>query len=380
MHIGVIGGGRMGKDVFDIFSRNGFQVTMYVRRADAAAALEDELLGPLRRRASKGGSRAAAAQEQLDRLKVTSSLQDLASCDLINENIAEDVALKQALFRQLDGICSSTCIFSTDSSFITPDLLTPAISHPGRMIGLHFFYPTRLTSFVEVIPGPQTDADVTGQVVELVRRLKVRPIVCQNVPGFLVNRLIPAFYIEGVIMLEEGHHTATEIDGAVKGSLTHLGPLESCDMIGLDIVEKGNVEFPHIWREGWLNPPLLHALIEAGRLGAKGGAGFYRYDDGKPIDETASLPVTARRHTVEPYGREEIIDRLYYTMVVEAFRQLDLGVGSEQDIDDTLREVLGFRVGPIQGARQQGLEQVRERLTALTRRFGDRFAPRGSLA
>lgn len=380
-HIGVIGGGRMGKEVFDICSRNGFAVTLYVRRADAAATLDEELLGALRRRAAKGGSRGEAAATQLTRLKVTTDLNELATCDLINENIAEDLAVKRPLLKQLEALVRPDCITTSDSSFLTPELIARDAVHPERILNLHFFYPTRLTSFVEVIPGEKTSASATERTMAFVRDLKVRPILCRSVPGFLVNRMIPAFYIEGVLLLEEGYFTAAEIDAAARSLLSMgAGPLEACDQIGLDLVAKEHPEFPDLWRQGWLEPLLLSKLVAGEHLGTKSGSGIYAYPEGKPVDQSASLPHTERFHAIPEYSRQDVIDRLYYNVVVEAFRQLDMQVGSEEDIDHTLKEVLGFRSGPIAASRAAGLAVVREKLLGLTQRFGERFAPRGSLA
>lgn len=380
LRIGVIGGGRMGKDVFDIFARNGHHVTMYVRRPEAALELEEELLGALKRRAAKGGARAEAAQQQLARLRVTCTLEDLADCDLINENVAEELSVKLALVARLEALVRPDCILTSDSSFLVPEKVAQGAQRPERILNLHFFYPTRLTSFVEVIPGAQTAQDVTEKVIEIVRSLKVRPIVCRSVPGFLVNRMIPAFYLEGCLMLEEGYFTAAEIDAAVTGPVTHIGPLAASDQIGLDLVGKENKEEPDLWREGWLHPSLLGLLVGQGRLGLKTGAGIYRYENGRPVDDASNLPRTARFQCVPAYSKQELIDRLFYNVVVEAFRQLDLQVGSAEDIDYTLKEVLGFRVGPIFWARQEGLDKVNARLQVLTERFGARFTPKGSLA
>lgn len=382
LHIGILGGGRMGKDVFDIFSRNGYAVTLYVRRAEAAAELEEQLLSALRRRASKPGARGEAAQAQLNRLKITTQLEDLASCDLINENITEDVALKQPLLRALETLIRPDCILTSDSSFNTPELIFAQAQQQARCLNLHFFYPTMLTSFVEVIPASFTSPDVTARVVEIVKSLKVRPILCRSVPGFLVNRMIPAFYLEGVLMLEEGYFSAAEIDALAKTHLLGMGagPLEASDQIGIDLVGKENRDFSDLWREGWIHPPLLKKLLEAGRLGPKSGKGIYAYPEGRPVDDTHNLPRTERYQSVAAYGQEDVVERLFYNVVVEAFRQLDLGVGSAEDIDHTLKEVLGFKQGPIAAAQQRGLANVKTRLETLTERYGTRFTPRGSLA
>lgn len=380
-HIGVIGGGRMGKEVFEIFMRNGHSVTLFVRRAEAAEQLDEELLGPLRRRAAKGGSRGEAAAVQLTRLKVTHDLKDLATCDVINENIAEDIGLKKALIADLEGLVRPDCIITSDSSFLTPDRIGEGARHPERIMGLHFFYPVRLTSFVEVIPAAFTSPEVTARVVELVHTLKIRPILCRSVPGFLVNRMIPAYYIEGVLLLEEGNFPASVIDGLAKSQLLEMGagPLEACDQIGLDLVAKEHPDEPDLWREGWIEPESLPLLVKAGRLGTKSGAGIYAYPEGKPVDDDTNLPRTSRFHAVTECSKQDIVDRLFYNVVVEAFRQLDLAVGSAEDIDHTLREVLGFRQAPIAWARAKGLAEVRAKLEDLATRFGSRFAPRGSL-
>lgn len=380
MKIGIIGGGRMAKDVFNLFQRFGHSVTLYVRRPDAASVLDEELLGVFRRRAASSSGRAAAAKEQLEKLKVTSTLEDLADCDLINENIAEDLEAKRVLFAQLEAVVRPDCILTSDSSFLTPDRIAEGLRNPGRFLNLHFFYPMKLTSFIEVIPGAQTAPEILAQVTDVARELKVRPILCRSISGFLVNRMIPAFYIEGVLLLEEGWYTASEIDQCMTAAHTHIGPLAACDQIGLDLVGKENSDTPDLWRAGWIHPTLLGKLVEQGRLGVKTGAGIFRYEGGKGIDETPLLPKTDRYQSLPRYERSDMIERLSYTMVVEAFRQLDLEVGSAEDIDYTLKEVLGFRTGPIVTGLAEGPERLRERLLTLAARFGERFMPRGRLA
>lgn len=376
--IGIVGGGHMGADIFGLFSKE-YDVTLWVRRQDAADALNEELLGPIRRRAQKDGKRGEAARAQLDRLRVTTDLEALADVDLISESVAEQVPIKRDVFARVGAIVRPDTILTSNSSYTIPRELADAAPHPERFAGLHFFFPAKFVPFVEIIPHEGTEQRVVAELSQLLEAVGKRPLlVGKQVVGFLVNRLITPFYTEGLHILGEGYYKASEIDALVRGKMTVRGPVESVDQIGTDVALSGEMRFPHEKRPGDYMPVILPWLNVFGRLGVKTGAGCYLYEDGHPHDAPDLPVIFGRAGDPGPYSPQDILDRLWYGMILDAYRARDLGAGTEEDMEWCLNQILGISEGPFTYVRRLGKAEVRRRMETLAERFGERFAPRGS--
>jgi 3-hydroxybutyryl-CoA dehydrogenase len=277
--IGVVGAGTMGHGIAHVSAQAGFQVVLFdVTRAAAEAGLskiEKNLAVGVEKKKVTPEAKAAA----LARLSVTDTLADLSACQLVIEAAPEKLALKQELFRTLSGLCAADAVLATNTSSLSLTEIAAAASHPGRVVGLHFFNPVHLMKLLEVVRALQTSDETVERVRAYGAAIGKQLIVVKDSPGFASSRLGVALGLEATRMLEEGVASAEDIDQAMKLGYGHpMGPLELGDLVGLDVrlaiaeylyAETGSATFRP--------PQLLKKLVRAGKLGKKTGEGFYRY-------------------------------------------------------------------------------------------------------
>lgn len=159
-----------------------------------------------------------------------------------------------------------------------------------------------------------------------------------------------------------------------------IGPVEASDQIGLDVILLGELRFPHEKRTDDYISPILRWTVERERMGVKAGKGVYLYESGKAVDDPNLPTLIGPDGAPGPYSEEDVLDRLYYGEIQEAYRCVDLGIGSREDVEYCLNEILGFKEGPIAFTERIGKTAVLARLKELEEAFGPRFKARGSLA
>jgi 3-hydroxybutyryl-CoA dehydrogenase len=280
----VAGAGLMGHGIGQIHAAIGKRVTLYepdLSRAEAGLA---RIAGNLDRAVAKRRMDQATRDEILGRVSVTSDLDAVRDADLVVEAVFEDVAVKQALWRELDVRAPSTAIFASNTSSISIDRLAAAVSgdRDERFVGMHFFSPVPVMPLVELIRGAATTEGTVTEIRELSHALGKRLIVSADRPGFIVNRMLMPFLAEAMRTLEEGTGTADDIDTGAKVGLNHpMGPLELADFIGLDVcLNVMKVLHEGIGGEHFRPPQVLEDLVTAGHLGQKTGRGFHTYPRG----------------------------------------------------------------------------------------------------
>jgi 3-hydroxybutyryl-CoA dehydrogenase len=191
----------------------------------------------------------------------------------------ENEAVKKALFGRLDAICKPDAILASNTSSISITRLAASTGRPDRFIGMHFMNPVPVMALVEVIRGMATSDGTAASVDELARRMGKTPIVCNDYPGFVSNRVLMPMINEAIEALREGVATKDAIDGIMKLGMNHpMGPLQLADFIGLDTC----LAILRVLQEGFGDPkyrpsPLLVRMVDAGWLGKKSGRGFYEY-------------------------------------------------------------------------------------------------------
>jgi 3-hydroxybutyryl-CoA dehydrogenase len=277
--IGVVGGGQMGSGIAHVAAASGLSVTLVdvePRLIDKARATIDK---NLEREVAKGKRTAEDKGAALSRLAATTRLEELAKADVVIEAIVENEAAKKDLLSKLDAIARPGAIFASNTSSISITRLAAATKRPEAFIGMHFMNPVPVMQLVEVIRGIAT-SDATAAAVEaLARRMGKTPILCNDYPGFVSNRVLMPMINEAVETLREGVATRDAIDGIMKLGMNHpMGPLTLADFIGLDTC----LAILRVLHDGFGDPkyrpsPLLVRMVDAGWLGKKSGKGFYEY-------------------------------------------------------------------------------------------------------
>ncbi len=278
--IGVVGLGTMGAGITEVFARNGYDVVGVEIDDEALARGRQHLENSTTRAVSRGKLSEDEAKQLQDRVSFTTSLEDLRDADLVVEAVVESVEIKKQIFRQLDGILSEDAILATNTSSLSVTEISSATSHPGRVIGVHFFNPAPVQGFVEIVQTVVTAPEVLEDVAALVGTLGKNPVVCGDKAGFIANTLLFGYLNHAVSMYENRYASREDIDAAMRfGCGYPMGPLALLDLIGLDTAYE---ILDTMYRQGrdrlHAPAPILKQMVTAGLLGRKTGKGFYSYE------------------------------------------------------------------------------------------------------
>ena len=277
----VAGAGLMGHGIAQVLAASGRAVVLYEPDRARADAGRERIAGNLERSVAKSRLDAGERDAILARISATADLAAAADVDLVVEAVFEDVAVKTALWRELDRIAPAAAIFASNTSSIAIDRLAEAVSDArrARFVGMHFFSPVPVMPLVELIRGAATSDDTEAAIRELSADLGKQVIVSADRPGFIVNRILMPFLGEAMRAYEEGLGTAEDIDAGARIGLNHpMGPLALADFIGLDVC-LGIMRVLHegFGQDHFAPPRVLEELVAAGHLGQKTGRGFHVY-------------------------------------------------------------------------------------------------------
>ncbi len=277
--VGVVGSGTMATGIVEVFAKAGYPVTFVARSAEKVEAVRAALAKSCARAVEKGRMDQPDADALLARVEGSTDRAALADVDLVVEAIAEDLAVKQDLFRDLDGICKPGAILATTTSSLPIIDCAKVTSRPQDVIGMHFFNPAAVMRLVEVVHTVTTAPDVVATVQALCASVGKVAVTCGDRSGFIVNALLFPYLNDAVKMLEANYATADDIDTAMKtGCGLPMGPFELLDVVGLDVSLAIERELYIEFRErGFAPAPLLEHLVTAGYLGRKSGRGFRTY-------------------------------------------------------------------------------------------------------
>lgn len=277
--VGVVGAGTMGHGIAHVAAAAGYDVALYDVTDAAAAKGKEKIAANLTKGVEKGKVTAEARDAALARLKTSSKLDDLAGCQLVIEAIPEDLAQKQALYRDLSRICAPEAILATNTSSLSLTEIAAAATHPERVVGMHFFNPVHLMKLLELGRAYQTSEQTLGAVRAVGERLGKQTIEVKDHPGFASSRLGIALGMEAIRMVEEGVASAEDIDRAMELGYGHpMGPLKLTDLVGLDVrLAIAEYLFAELGSPTFRPPQLLKKMVRAGQLGKKSGQGFYKY-------------------------------------------------------------------------------------------------------
>jgi 3-hydroxybutyryl-CoA dehydrogenase len=277
--IGVVGAGQMGTGIAQVAAQAGFTVRLLDVNASLAQAACKRIDIALASQVKKGKLEERMHIDTVSRITPVSSFDDLKDSQLIIEAAVEDIAIKCDIFRRAEAVAGSDVILASNTSSIPITKLAAATKSPERFIGLHFMNPPPLMKLVEIIRGLQT-SDQTAELAREITGKMGKVIVSANdMPGFIVNRMLIPFLNEACFALQEGLGSPEDIDMGAKLGLNHpMGPLELADLIGLDtVLYIGEVLHREFGDDKYRPPTILRNHVAAGWLGRKTGRGFYRY-------------------------------------------------------------------------------------------------------
>jgi len=282
--VGVLGGGLMGSGIAQVSAAAGFPTTV----REVSDALCAKSRQSIEKSLAKGIEREKTTEVERDRtlkqLRFVTDLSELTDCDLFIEAVVEDLAVKNDLWSQLNGIARPDAIFASNTSSLTIIAMATASGRPDRMLGLHFFNPVPSMKLVEVVRTITTSEETEQRAIEFVRALGKEPIRAKDSSGFVVNLLLMPYMLDAINALESNVASVEDIDKGMQLGAGHpMGPFTLLDFVGLDTAYKiAEIMFAEYRDQRYAPPPLLKRMVLAGMLGKKSGKGFYDYSVNPP--------------------------------------------------------------------------------------------------
>ena len=383
-HAGVLGAGVMGGGIAQLFAEKGVMVRVKDVNTKAVGAGLKEAWNIFTKRDKKGILTAIQARDGFDRISGATDYTGFGSSDIAVEAVVENMEIKKSVLREFEKVAKENVIFASNTSSLPITELATASGHPDKVIGMHFFNPVEKMPLIEVVRGKKTSDETVSAVTTLSRRLGKLPVVVNDGPGFIVNRVLMPYLNETARVLEQGVRIE-EIDNALLQFGMPMGAFILLDEIGIDVAHKV-ADILHKGLGDRVKPsPLLGSLYQEGYYGKKNGKGFYRYEGRKRSGPDAfiysKLPaIPARKDPVSP---DEVVDRAILLMMKEAALCLEEKIVERPDLlDATLVFGIGFppfRGGLLRYADKLGAQAIVRKLEEYGKKFGERFTPPRSL-
>ena len=285
-NISVIGSGTMGNGIAQTFALFNFNVRLYDINSENLKKGEQTILKNLQRMVNKEKITESEAENTVGNIKYTSDFDSILNADLVIEVVSENFKLKKSIFKELDLKCPKNTIIASNTSSISITKLAEATTRKDKVIGMHFMNPVPIMKLVEVINSKYTSKETTDMIITLSEQLEKIPLVVNDFPGFISNRILMPMINEAIESLDQGVADVKNIDGIMKLGMGHpMGPLQLADLIGLDVCKS----ILEVMLDGLKNPKyrpnnLLIELVKNGKLGIKSGEGFYDYSDSKKAE------------------------------------------------------------------------------------------------
>ncbi len=275
----VLGAGQMGNGITQVAACAGIEVVM----VDIKQEFVEKGMATIEKSLSKLVAKERMTQEDAnsarDRISTSIDRSSCADADLVVEAVPEILNLKVSIFKELDEICKPGCILATNTSSISISEIASATNRPDRVIGMHFMNPVPIMKLVEVINGNDTASEVTETILQAAEQMGKTPLMCNDSPGFVSNRILCPMINEAILTLQEGVAEPKAIDGIMKLGMNHpIGPLALSDLIGNDtVLHIMNVLHEGLGDDKYAPAKLLVDMVRDGKLGRKVGQGFYSY-------------------------------------------------------------------------------------------------------
>jgi len=367
--VGVIGAGTMGIGIAQVAVQNNKKVIVIEVNEEVLSKSKANLFKTFEKLVEKEKVTSEQVASFKSAMTFTTQYSALKEADLVIEAIIENLEVKHSVFKKVEEIVSESCILASNTSSLSIASMSAVLNIPTRFLGIHFFNPAPLMALVEVIPGVQTNAEVTELVKTEMLAWNKKAVVVKDTPGFIVNRVARPFYGEALRIYEEGIADFATIDWA----MTHfggfkMGPFTLMDYIGNDI---NYTVTESVFEAFYFDPRFKPSFTqkrhkEAGLYGRKSGKGYYDYN------ENAQKPSPTEDVSLGKY----IFDRILAMLINEAFDALFMQVASQEDIDTAMKFGVNYPKGLLQWADEIGLENILQTLTNLFEEYGeDRYRP-----
>jgi len=277
--IGVVGGGTMGRGIAQSFLQAGYEVIITDKDSTKIKSAREYILKGIDKVVELEKISKEEGKAYKGNLACSDNISSLINAIAIIEAVNENLGLKQELFRELDALTGEDTILASNTSTLSIDEIAEKTNNKERVIGMHFFVPAEKMKLVEVIPGINTGNEIVSRTMDLLNGISKSPVLCEDTPGFIVNRLFLLFENEAMRMFDEKVASKEDIDNAIRLGLNHkMGPLELADLVGLDVIFNALTSLFEATKDIKFKPSsILSELVNKNYLGQKTGKGFYNY-------------------------------------------------------------------------------------------------------
>ncbi len=277
--VGIVGCGLMGRGIAQVAAQTGYTVLTHEQDKKFFDNGIGAITKSLDKRVAKGKLDEDTKNKTLSNISFAASLSDFADCDFVIEAVTENIEVKKAIFKELDGVCKPSCIFASNTSSIPISDMAAVTNRRDKFVGTHFFNPVPVMKLVEIVRSIDTSDETVEIAMDFGKALGKKTVEAKDTPGFIVNVLLVPYLLDAVRQLENGLATAKEIDDAMVFGCGHpMGPLTLLDFVGLDTtLFIADIMFEEFKSVHYAAPPLLRRLVTAGYNGKKAGRGVYDY-------------------------------------------------------------------------------------------------------
>lgn len=373
----VLGAGVMGGGIAQLFAAKGIDTRVKDINQEALAKAYQQASRVLKEKVKKRRLSKEAYREIMLRISGATDYSGFHNRDIVVEAIVEDLDIKKKVLAELESHVDRNTIIASNTSSLRIDAMAEALKNKKRFVGMHFFNPVHRMPLVEVVRGTHTSNPVVASVVALCKKAGKTPIVVNDGPGFLVNRLLLPYMVEAISLLEEGH-PIQKLDAVMRTFGMPMGPLELFDEVGLDVAWKVAKILKESMADRMAESRLLEKMLADKRLGKKNGRGFYIYESkNKQVDPKAQEMVDVTSYM--QLSDDQLTQRMIYPMINEAARCLEEKiVARPRDVDVGMIFGTGFapfRGGLLSYADSEGLTKVVDTLAEFAEKFDARFTP-----
>ena len=356
VRVGIIGFGKMGRSIFNLFSDTLMAVTVIGRDPAEMDRQGQRLEKRLRRTVGAGLLAEADLARRLADLRFSTSSEALADCDLVVETISENFDAKIEVLRRAEAVISPQAVLTSNTSSLSLTRLADHLRDPTRFCGFHFFHPVQLMTIVEIITTPRTSPPTVELLRQVARDIDRVPLVVKDLAGSCLNVPLIFFCCEALYILEQGLATPSRID-AVAGRIARVGPCETIDAIGLPLSMEILRAALAAFGGNQTVPELCHTLIRDGRFGKYAKQGIYIYRDDRPMDDVREYYLNAAQ-THTPSGvRSDVAglyERLMFPIYFYLLKVAQEGLGDLGDLGRGISAVLGLKVDAMEEMRKLG--------------------------